>query len=255
MQTHIMKPLLLILTLTAAVARAQVPVFDGAVLAQSVQQFLVATQQLTLVQTLLDRWGDPTRAAVQTAPALLNSLGLTGVGQTGLELRTSATGSAGVAYDGDGLYRPPGEVITTSDGRQFERPLEPYKKFDAVTRARAALENVMHDTEERRQQLRGQIKTTVSQLQGAETVAEVQKLQGVLTAQNAELAAIDRERDAALGRILVQGLENQTDAARQEQARQDERLVEFRAASEKLGLRLIPDPKPVVIPDPRQRIP
>ena len=113
----------------------------------------------------------------------------------------------------------------------------------------------MHDTEERRQALRGQIKTTVAQLQSAETTAEVQKLQGVLTAHQAELAAIDRERDAALGRVLVVGIENQTDAARQEQARRDERRVDFRTASEKLGTLLTPDSSPVVIPDPRTRRP
>lgn len=247
--------LCLVLSLATLVAQAELPVIDASVLAQAQEQVALALQQLNQLKTELERLGDPAAVGAKMAPALMQSLGLTGVGQTGFELRTSATGTAGVAYDGDGLYVPPGEVIVTSDGQQFERRLEPYKKFDAVTRGRAALENVMHDTEERRQQLRGQIKTTVSQLQDAKTVAEVQKLQGVLTAQNAELAAIDRERDAALGRILVQGIENQTDAARQEQARQDERIVEFRAASEKLGRWLVPDPKPVVIPDPRQRLP
>ena len=244
-----MKTLLSLMTLSAVAARAgDVPVFDFSVFSQ-------VRNQVDLVQTLLERFGDPAAVGAKTAPALLNSLGLTGVGQNGFQLRTSATGSAGVAYDGDGLYVPPGEFFLTTDGQKVERNLEPYKKFDAITRGRAALEKVIEDTEKRRQELRGQIKDTVKQLQSAETVAEIQKLQGALTAQSAELAAIDRERDAALGRILVQKIETDSDFQRQDEARLEEHVVEFRTASERLGKFLIPTAKPLVIPDPRQRVP
>ena len=246
---------ILTLVITAVRAPGALPVIDASVLAQVAQQVTLAGQQLDQLKTELTRLGNPAAVGATMAPALMQMLSRTGVGQTDFELRTSATGSAGVAYDGDGLYRPPGEFITTSDGQQFPRPVEPYKKFDAVTRARAALEHVMRDTEERRQQLRAQIKSTVSQLQSAQTLAEVQKLQGALTAQNAELGAIDREREAALSGILVQSIENQTDAARQEQARRDEHLVDFRTAIDKLGRLLTPDTTPVVIPDPRQSLP
>lgn len=247
--------IVLILVVTAASTHASVPVIDYSVLAQVAQQVTVAGQQLDQLKTELKRLGDPAAIRAGMAPALLQSLSRTGVGQTGYALRTSATGSAGVAYDGDGLYTPPGEVITTSDGQTFQRPLEPYKKFDAITRARAALEDVMRDTEQRRQQLRSQIKSTVAQLQSAQTLAEVQKLQGVLTAQNSELAAVDRERDAAVNEVMVQNIENQTDAARQEEARGDEHAVDFRTATDKLGRFLTPDPTPVVIPDPRHPLP
>ena len=250
------KTTFLILTLSATgTLPAQLPVIDAPVLAQVAQQLIVNNQQLFLSQTELNWLGNPAQARAQMVPALLNSLTRSGVGQTGLELRTSATGSAGVSYDGDGLYHPPGETITTSDGQQFERPAEPFRKFDAITRGRAALENVMHDTEERRQDLRSQIKSSASQLQAAPTLAEVQKLQGVLIAQNAELGAVQHERDDALSKILVQGIENQTDAARQEEARLEERIVDFRTASVKLGRLLIPNTQPVRLPDPRRILP
>ena len=253
---QLMKPIIVLtLILTAATAGAQIPVTDLANLAQALQQVTVASQQLTQLETELKRMGDPAAIGAKMVPALIQSLGRLGVGQTGLELRTSATGTAGVAYDGDGLYIPPTEVILTSDGQQFQRQLEPYKKFDAVTRGRAALEQVMQDTEERRQQLRRQIQSSISQLQSAKTMAEVQKVQGTITAESAELAAIDREREAAINSIQVQGIENQTDAARQELARLEERLVEFRSASDKVGHLLTPDPTPIVIPDPRNRLP
>ena len=248
-------PSILLLSTGTHVATAAVPVIDFSVLAQTVQHLAVAEQQVQLVQTGLKQMGDPAAIGAKMVPALIQSLGRLGVGQTGLELRTSATGTAGVAYDGDGLYSPPTEVILTSDGQQFQRQLEPYKKFDAVTRGRAALEQVMQDTEERRQQLRRQIQSSISQLQSAKTMAEVQKVQGTITAESAELAAIDREREAAINSIQVQGIENQTDAARQELARLEERLVEFRSASDKVGHLLTPDPTPIVIPDPRNRLP
>ena len=245
----------LTLILTAATASAQIPVTDGSVLAKSVEQVAVASEQLARLETQLQRWGDPAAVVTRMAPARMQSLDRVGVGQTGFELRTSATGMAGVQYDGDGLYLPPSETILTSDGQEFQRLIEPYKKFDAVTRGRAALEQVNQDTAERRQQLRGQIKASVAQLQSATTMAEAQKLQGVITGQSAELAAIDRERDAALGSIIVQGIENQTDATRQDEARLEERLVDFRTSSDKFARLLTPDTRPIVIPDPRNRLP
>jgi hypothetical protein len=86
-------------------------------------------------------------------------------------------------------------------------------------------------------------------------MAEVQKVQGVIAAEAAELAAIDREREAAISSIQVQRIENLTDADRQALARLEERLVEFRTASDKVGHLLTPDPTPIVIPDPRNRLP
>jgi hypothetical protein len=90
-------------------------------------------------------------------------------------------------------------------------------------------------------------------LQTATTMAEVAKLTGVLNAQNAELAAIDREREAPLSRVLMQHIENQTDDARQALARREERVADFRAAAEKLATFLTPDTTPVRLRDPRTR--
>lgn len=244
----------LTLILTAATASAQLPVTDWLAAARLAQQVILAKQQLLRQETQLQRWGDPAAVVTTMAPALMQSLDRVGVGQTGFELRTSATGTAGVQYDGDGLYLPPGETILTSDGQEFQRRIESYKKFDAVTRGRAALEQVMEDTTERLQQLRGQMKASVAQTESSTTMAEVQKLQCVITAQSADLASIDRERDAALGAIIVAGIENQADAARQEESRLEERIVDFRTSSDKFARLMTPDTRPIVIPDPRKRL-
>jgi len=237
--------------LVADLAMAQIPVTDVSVLAKVIEDVQVATEQLNQLKLQVERLGNPAAFSPAAAGELMRSLANTGVGKTLDELRARANGATSLSYDGNGLYRAPGTVITTADGKNFDRPVIPYRKFDAVNRAKATLEDVMRDTEERRQQLRQQIKTTVSQLQSADTVAAVQKISGLLLAQNSELAAIDREREAALSRLLAQKIENETDAARQEQARREERAVDFRSATDKLGSFLIPNTAPVRIPDPR----
>lgn len=111
----------------------------------------------------------------------------------------------------------------------------------------------MRDTQERRQALRQQVQQTLGQLQSASTMAEVAKLSAVLTAQNGELGVIDREREAAMTRVLVQHIENETDDARQKQARRDEQAAVWRAAGEQLGQFLTPNTTPAMMPDTRHR--
>jgi hypothetical protein len=241
-------PLPLLLALPAS---AQFVVIDPTVVEQVIQQVRLTLHQIDQVQTELERLGDPVQVSLDVARQLQDHLSLSGVGRTLEEVQATATGAASLAYDANGLYRAPGAVILTSDGRQTPRIVERYRKFDAVTQAKSTLEEVMRDTEQRRQHLRQQLQQTLGQLQGASTMAEVAKLSGVLSAQNTELAAIDREREAALSRVLVQHIENQTDAARQAVAQREERAAVFRAASGKLDQFLTPNPAPVQIPDSR----
>ncbi len=246
-------PFLLVASVLSA--HAQIPVTDASVLVQVLEDVRIATEHLNQFKTEVERLGNPAAILPVGATEVINNLGLTGVGRTLDEVRAVADGVASLRYDNGGLYRAPGEVIRTADGSEFLRAVQDYRKFDAVTQAKTVLEDVMRDTEERRQQLRRQIQATTSQLQGAPTVAEVQKLHGVLTAQNSELAAIDKERDAAMHRLVTQHIENQTDAARQEQARHEEAVVNFRSAAEQVSRFLTPDTVPVRIPDPRTRQP
>ncbi len=245
----------LLALLLASPASAQFVVIDPSVLAQVVQEVAVTMEQLQQLKTEVDRLGDPAAVALDAARVLQRQLSLKGVARTLDEVQAAASGSAALHYDGNGLYRPPGEIIVTADGRQTSRVLEKYRKFDAVTQAKITLEDVMRDTEERRQHLRQQLQQTLGQLQTATTMAEVAKVSGVLNAQSAELAAVDREREAALSRVLVQHIENQTDGARQELARREERAADFRAASEKLANFLTPDTTPVHLRDPRTHQP
>jgi len=251
-----MKAIFVALTVTAVVTvtlptRGAMPVIDVSVLGQVIQEVKVATEQLEQLTLQVKRLGDPAKIKPPSAREVIRSLGKTGVGVTLDDLQSMANGFGGVTYAGQGLYQPVGEQILTADGKAFGRPVETYRKFDAITQSRMAMEAVMADTEKRRQALRTQITATVAALLVAPTMAEVQKLQAVLEAQSAELAAIDREREAALARLVAQRIENETDLERQEQARIEERIVDFQTASEKLGKFLKPDTSPVRIPAPR----
>ena len=236
-----------LVTLTSL--EAQIPVTDVSVLAQTLENVRLATEQLRLLQTQLSRWGDPAGIQPSGAIAAQDSLTTPGLGKSLDEIQALADGAADLFYDGAGLYRAVGDTIFDADGQPHTRPLRDYRKFDAITQARQALELVLSDTEARREAVRHQIAAAMSQLEFATTVAEVQKLQAVVSAHSADLAAIDRERDAALARVLVQQIENQTDSDRQAQAHREERVVDFRKASAKLADLLRPDTRPVRIPE------
>ena len=248
-----MKTLILVLLLAFALsARAQIPVTDVSVFGQSVENVRVAIEQFKQMKKEVERLGDPAAIRPVGAAEVIQSLGLTGLGKTLNDLQGRADGSADVTYSANGLYRPVGDTIITADGPAVPRRVVEYRKFDAVTKAKNVLEEVLRDTETRRESIRRQIAQTTSRLQVAETVAEVHKLQAVLTALGTDLAAIDRERDAAMQRVLTQHIENLTDAARQEQALREERAVDFHAASRNLSRFLTPQTSPVRIPDPRK---
>ena len=226
------------------------PVIDVASIAQAIRQVELAVQQVEHARVELERLGDPKLIKTPAAAALIQSLSLSGAGRTLEEIQKTATGAAGTRFDGNGLFRAPQETLRTADGQTVARVVKEYRKFDAVAQAAATLEQVMRDTQDRRQTLRQQIQSTLKALQVAQTMAEVQKLQAVLAGQNSELGAIDRERDAALSRVLVQQVYNQTDAARQQQARREEMEAGVRQATDKLGQLFKVDTSIVRIPSP-----
>lgn len=235
-------------------ARGAVPVvvIDLSVLEQTIQQVVIATEQLANAKEELDRLGNPLEIAPSMAKDLIRGLTELGKAKPLDELQAIADGAAAFVFDGNGLYRAPGQILRRADGLDVLRATDAYRKFDAVTVARTAMETVMRDTEERRQKVRQQIRATLATLQKASTMAEVAKLQAVLIAQNSELAAVDRERDSATARVLVQQVENQTDAERQALARQEEHREAFRQANQKIAEFLVPETSPVVIPDPHR---
>ena len=70
---------------------------------------------------------------------------------------------------------------------------------------------------QRRQVLKGRMVGTIDALQSATTDAETQKLQGVVTAQAAQLQALDQEVVNATSQAVVQDIANRNNERKQEQ--------------------------------------
>lgn len=243
--------IILALLATSLAARGEMPVIDPALILQTIEELRLSQSQLLQVTAEVQRLGNPATYKPIAVSEIISSLDATGVGKTWDELRSLASGSNAMSYTGKGLYQAIGQAILTSTGETVAREPDGYKKFDAISKAAVTMEAVMKDTETRRNKVRDQIKTTSEELRGAQTVAEVQKLQAVLAAQSADLAAIDREREGAMDRVLVQKVENDNNAAKQAEARTEERVVDFEKSQDVMGQFLTPNTTPLQIADPR----
>ena len=196
-----------------------------------VQQINALTQQLQQIQAYVKAFGDPEQLLrIVGADALIESLTTSGVGQTLGELQSLASGVETFRNNANGLYQSIGQTFTTPGGFELPRAEELYRKFAASQRATQNFESVYDDVSQRRGVLKGRIAETTQQLQASTTDAETQKLTGVITGYNAELAAIDKEVDHALGESLVLDIQNREDREKQEQARKEERMAEFSEA-------------------------
>jgi hypothetical protein len=196
-----------------------------------VQQINALTQQLQQVEAYVKAVGDPAQLLnIVGADSLIESLKTSGVGQTLGQLQSLASGVEALRDNTNGLYQSVGATFTTPGGIQLPRAEELYRKFAASQRTAQNFTSVYDDVAQRRAVLKRQIADTTQQLQASTTDAETQKLNGVLTGYNAQLAAIDKEVDHALAEALVQDIQNRQDREKQDQARQEEQKVEFSEA-------------------------
>ena len=154
------------------------------------------------------------------------------VGLSRVEIATAATTLDGTSYDGNGVYKPVGEIFQSRGGEFITRP-DVFKPEAAIFGAARDYDAVHEDVSARRAALRAGIQKTVGQLQAATTHAEVIKATGVLTAQSAELAATDHEETHAAEKVAVTAHEKEADAARMEKAKEQEQAVEFHEALQK----------------------
>ena len=80
---------------------------------------------------------------------------------------------------------------------------------------------------QRRKTIKDEIAQTTQQLQNATTDAEVQKLHGVLTSLNGDLASTDDEVNQAASSAMVQDIQNRNDQQKQIQALTEQQNAEF----------------------------
>ena len=110
---------------------------------------------------------------------------------------------------------------------EVPRHEELYRKYGALEDTERNYRTVHEESAARLQSLRDDIADTTATLQSATTDAEVQKLQGTLASQNAQLAALQGEVQHAATQVLVQDAHNRNDAEKQEQARREKDAAEW----------------------------
>ncbi len=205
-----------------------------------VQQINTMTQELQQTVAYVKAFGDPAQLLEITGVNdLIAELDLTGVALTLDELQQTASGIQSLKNNATGLYQ---EITDFSfSGIEVPRVPDIYKPFSALENASANFTAVYDDVLQRRQTLKGQMVGTIDRLQASTTDAETQKLQGVVTAQAAQLQSIDHEVTNAASQAVVQDISNRNNEQKQQQARTEAIAADRHDAMKKYGTMLVPD--------------
>ena len=195
-----------------------------------VQQIQTLTSQLTEFKHYEDLFGDPKAVALSMVPALNADLQKLEPGKNLDNLLSIADGNYALTYNESGIFQTVGQTFTTPGGQTITRPADQFKPFAAINRTADNYVAVANDAAQRRATIKDQIAQTTEQLQNATTDAEVQKLHGVLTSLNADLASTDAEVNQAVGSALVQDIQNRNDQQKQVQALTEQQNAEFTEA-------------------------
>jgi membrane-associated HD superfamily phosphohydrolase len=243
-----MKKLIIITALAlplAFSARAQWVVYDPAVhtqqildevqdLAKYAQMIQNQVQQINTLTSQLDEFknyeavfGNPGKVLLSMVAPLnadLQSL------EPNLKLETlvaNANGNIALNFNDAGIYATVGTSFQTPGGQTVQRPANQYEPFSAIINTASNYVAVADNAAQRRAAIKDQIAQTTQQLQNATTDAEVQKLHGVLTSLNADLASTDDEVNQAASAAMVQDIQNRNDQQKQIVALTEQQNAEF----------------------------
>ncbi len=142
-------------------------------------------------------------------------------------LVASADGNYALTYNDSGIYATIGVSFQTPGGQTVQRPADQYKPFAAINDTANNFVTVADNAAKRRATIKDEIAQTTEQLQNATTDAEVQKLHGVLTSLNGDLASTDDEVNQAASSAMVQDIQNRNDQQKQIQALTEQQNAEF----------------------------
>ena len=195
-----------------------------------VQQIQTLSDQLTEFKNYEKVFGNPSQVALSMVAPLATDLQSLEPGLNLENLVANADGNYALTYNGSGIYATVGASFQTPGGQTIQRPADQFKPFAAINRTADNFVAVADDAAARRTAIKNQIAQTIEQLKNATTDAEVQKLQGILTSQNADLASTDAEVNQAVGSALVQDIQNRNDEQKQQKALQEQQNAEFREA-------------------------
>lgn len=244
MKRSILIPILVLAASFSHRSHAQFIVEDPAAIAQSavqhsidlakyvemiskqVEQINLLTSQLQQVTAYVEAFGDPAALlSITGADRIINQLQQQPIGQLLGELQETASGVQSLRNNANGLYHSI-ENIRIS-GVEIPRAESLYRKFGALENMVENFQTVHEQALGRIQSLKRDISSTTTSLQAATTDAQVQKLQGVLASQRAELAALQAEVQQAASQVAVQDTLNRNDEEKQEQAQREKDAAEW----------------------------
>jgi len=249
-------------------ARAQWVVFDPTV---NIEQILSEAENLAeyaimidneveQIQTLGDQlsefknyeslFGNPSQVALPMVSALDSDLQDIEPGQNLENLVANADGNYALTYNDSGIYATVGASFQTPGGQTIQRPADQYKPFAAINNAANNYVTVADNAGQRRATIKDQIAQTTQQLQDATTDAEVQKLHGVLTSLNSDLASTDDEVNQAAASAMVQDIQNRNDQQKQVQALTEQQNAAFQEAVSNYTAKFQLLDEPTVFPTP-----
>ena len=215
-----------------------------------VQQIQTLGDQLSEFKNYESLFGNPSQVTLSMVPTLNADLQSLEPGQNLENLVGNADGNYALTYNDSGLYATVGSSFQTPGGQTIQRPADQYKPFAAINRTADNYVAVADDAAKRRATIKDQIAQTTEQLQNATTDAEVQKLHGVLTSLNGDLASTDAEVNQAVGSALVQDIQNRNDQQKQVQALTEQQNAEFEESVSNYAAKFQLLNAPTVFPTP-----
>ena len=196
-----------------------------------VQQIQTLTSQLTEFKNYEAVFGNPSKVLLSMVSPLDADLKSLEPGVNLENLVSGANGNIALTYNDAGIYATVGTSFQTPRGQTIQRPANQYEPFSAIINTASNYVAVADNAAQRRAALKDQIAQTTQQLQNATTDAEVQKLHGVLTSLNADLASTDDEVNQAASSAVVQDIQNRNDQQKQIQALTEQQNAEFEEAT------------------------
>ncbi len=196
-----------------------------------VQQIQTLDSQLTEFKNYEAVFGNPSQVVLSMVAPLDADLKSLEPGLNLENLVANANGNIALTFDDAGIYATVGTSFQTPRGQTIQRPANQYEPFSAIINSASNFVAVADDAAKRRATIKNQIAQTTQQLQNATTDAEVQKLHGVLTSLNADLASTDDEVNQAASSAMVQDIQNRNDQQKQQQALTEQQNAEFEEAT------------------------
>jgi len=215
-----------------------------------VQQIETLDSQLSEFKNYESLFGNPSQVTLAMAPALEADLKQNEPGQNLENLVANADGNAALTYNDSGIYTTVGASFQTPHGQTILRPADQYKPFTAIINTASNYVTVADNAAQRRATIKNQIAQTIQQLQNATTDAQVQKLQGVLTSLNGDLASTDDEVSQAAASALVQDIQNRNDQQKQVQALTEQQNAMFEESVSNYAAKFQLLNQPTVFPTP-----